>query len=105
MDIFLVNQDNPHSRSLMLKLSDRAKPGAIIPLTTEEMTLYRSEDFQILTLNEDQSKIIPIIPEASYLFLLDPSKDSIDDALQAIDDLQIDARIIMVGCVVNGVSH
>ena len=46
MDIFLVNQDHPAAKSLIEKLAKQSKPGAIIPLTAEEMELSYSSSFR-----------------------------------------------------------
>jgi len=94
MHIFLVNQDKPSARSLMLKLADQAKPGAIIPVTNEEMALYQSVHFQVLAMGNSDQKIIELDTKAPYIFLLDPKKDNIDEAYSAIEILGLDEAVI-----------
>lgn len=98
MNIFLVNQDHPDSKGLMVKLSEQGKDGAIIPLTNGEMDLYHSPNFSHLTPDNTQKKIVQLNtdPHNSYIFIMDERTDNIDDAIHAIDYLNLKARIIRV---------
>ena len=78
----------------MQKLCDKAKPNAIIPLTKNEMRLYISNDFQILHLDEEAKSVIEIDPSRSYVFMIDPCRQSLDDTAALIDKLSLNAGII-----------
>lgn len=94
MDIFLVNTDNPHADTLMRKLAEKSKPGAIIPLNDGEMELYCSPDFQQVSYgNDQQSKITKMEPGGSYVFVADQNT-VIDDILQLEERLSIKVGII-----------
>lgn len=105
MDIFLVNSDHPHAKSLAKKLAERAIQGAIIPLNTQEMELYCSDDFQHVSYgHEGNPMITEIDPGGHYLFACDPSVN-IDDVMRSAVQLDItigivrtDRRVARDGC-------
>jgi hypothetical protein len=100
MNIFLINGDSPHASSLMKKLSEETMDGAIINLTTQEMDLYFSPEFQHVHINGDVNhKIVELKDSGSskYVFLMDDRKDNIDDAIRTISELGLNAGIIRSG--------
>jgi uncharacterized protein YjlB len=98
MNIFLVNKDNKHSRTLMEKLAIRAGDGAIIPLTDGEMKLYRSDDFQVLSLGcEDKDvQITKLEPDGRYIAVCKAGKVNMTDLINAKDVLSIPMGIVRV---------
>ncbi len=85
MNIFLVNQDNPVSKSLCEKLAGPKKPGQIIPLTTEEWDLYNSNGVQqIADSNENKSILTEVEPGLSYIAVCN-NRTNIDDIIALID--------------------
>lgn len=95
MDIFLVAQDNPHARSLMLKLAEQSRPGAIIPLTDGEMDLYRSDNCQHvgLSLGEGNPNFTELKPGSRYVFVADKNT-IIDDIVAAGERLGVEIAVI-----------
>jgi hypothetical protein len=84
MDIFLVDQDDPAAKTLMKKLAERSKPGAIIPLTSEEMALYNdSESFKHVLIGSSfgNPSITKLEPNSNYVFVCDTNVN-IDDVVQ-----------------------
>jgi len=80
MQFILVNQEAPGSKELVTKIA-KAKDGSIIPLTPEEMKLYRSADFQTLLL--DFSKGQPIAQPAPPPDIADAVKEAIQTPIPA----------------------
>ena len=94
MDIFLVNSDSPHADSLIGKLVENNKDGAIIPLNDGEMELYTSPDFQHLSYGKEiNPNIIKMEPGSSYVFVADEHAN-IDDILKVADRLSVKIAII-----------
>jgi len=97
MNLFLVNQDHPDAKGLMIKLSEGAKDGAIIPLSDGEMSLYNSNDFKWLNTNQSSNQIMTKIEKGQgYVFVVDPHKTIIDDILKLEDRLKIKVSVIRV---------
>jgi hypothetical protein len=96
MDIFLVNQDNPHAQSLCEKLA-KAKDGEFVPLTTPEFELHDSVDFQYINYGESSTTVLKeVIPGGNYIFVADEDTN-IDDIIKAGNDLHIGIGIIRTG--------
>jgi len=96
MNIFLVNEDHPAATRLIDKLSGKKKDGEIIPLTSDEMSLYNSDSFQAISSSSEQQKIFQLNTDShnAYVFYLDETEDNIDDALATIDRLSLNASIV-----------
>lgn len=96
MSIFLVNQDNPCAQSLMIKLAEQAKPGAIIPLTDGEIELYCSPDFKEIITDRDNSpiKISEMEKGHHYVAVVDAARVNIDDIIKTGERLGINISII-----------
>lgn len=89
----MVNKDSEHASSLMMKLA-QAKPNEITPLTTGEMELYRSDDFQMLHLPEQgEPAFIKVEPGSNYVAIAKQNTD-IDDILNAGKHLNVKIGII-----------
>lgn len=98
MDIFIVNQDNPAAESLMLKLAKKSKPGAIIPLSTKEMDLYRSDDFSHVCTGTEQSPLnaVKVDLTDNVIFVIDQTKVNVDDIITTGERLGISYSVIRV---------
>ena len=96
MNIFLVNQDNPHAKTLMMKLAEKAKPDAIIPLTSGEMGLYESPDFKhiITDTNNSPIDISEIKKGGSYVAVVKVGMVNIDDLLEMATILKVNLSIV-----------
>jgi len=95
MNIFLVNQDHPDATGLVQKLCNMQDKD-IIRLTDGEMGLYHSPDFVHLTPDNAQQKIIQLNtdPHNAYIFILDETRDNLEDALDSIERLKLKASIV-----------
>lgn len=95
--MFLVDETTAAAQSLIQKLSEQSKPGAIIPLTSEEMDVYQSSDFEVLSIGEENSNIIEIDPEKSYVFMCDPANTVIQDVINITHRLGAKIAIVRTG--------
>lgn len=95
MNIFLVNSDEPSAKTLIEKFCD-AKDGSILPLTSEEMSLYNSDGFQVLSLLNENQTVTQVHPGNSYVFSCDSSNTVIDDILSLQENLNINVGIVRV---------
>lgn len=92
--IYLVNQDDPHAKTLAEKLSEEKKPGSIIPLTQGEMELYNSNDFQVLAHAENNGLLAEVEKGKRYVMVVNPDYTNIDDILRISEILQVNIGII-----------
>lgn len=95
MNIFLVNQDHPSAHGLIEKLTSSNKNGGIVPLTSEEMDLYRSTDFEWIFTSETKESIdvLRVDPEEKYIFVVDKTV-CFDDIVNAAQSLYLNYGII-----------
>ena len=96
MDIFLVNIERNHAKSLCEKLS-AGKDGGIIPLNKGEMWLYLSEAFQHVRFGADQNQMFTKMePGAHYVAVIDPAKVEIEDVVNMSKRLHIELAVVRV---------
>jgi hypothetical protein len=77
--MFFICKDDKVSQDLARKFSENAKPGAIIPLTEEELEAYK--DFQIVSTMDCESSLIEVKPDTMYLMTVSSSKANIEDCV------------------------
>jgi hypothetical protein len=80
--MFFICKDDKVSQGLACKFSEKAKPGAIIPLTKEEFEAYK--DFQIVSTKDSESSLIEMKPNTSYLMTVNSDKTCIDDCVRFV---------------------
>lgn len=87
MEIYLVNNDSPAARSLMVKLAGKKQPGEMVPCSQEEMDAYRNGDFIRLTAGAARGPIdlIPVEPDQHYIAVVHVGSVGFDDVVRLID--------------------
>lgn len=91
---FLVNEENEHAMSLMLKLARDAKEGALIPCSKKELDSFNGGDFQAIQLNQEGSNLIEVDDCKSYLLFVNDDTTCLDDVMSAIKMLDLSVGII-----------
>jgi len=86
------------SDSLIKKLSEQAKPNAIIQLDPEEMSLMASAQIVGLSDKSGPIELIEVKDGKNYIAVVDPHKTVIDDLIKMIPRIQ-DASNIQIGIV------
>lgn len=87
MDMFLVDTTEGAAKSLMIKLAEQSRPGAIIALTKEEMSVYRSDAFAHVIVGGNDSDV-----DISEI-------DSSKRYVMVINDCQVNIKDLEIGAV------
>ncbi len=93
---YLINKENPAAESLMLKMAEQAKPGALIPCSTEEINSFTNGDFIPVALTPDDSKLIQVDPMKTYILFANKEME-IDDIMTCITRLKINIGVVRTG--------
>jgi len=100
MNIFLANVDNPHAKSLMIKLSGEKRDGQFIELTEAENKAFHSDDFTWLNMGPENSNkaldIVELEHGKKYVFVVKQMNAVFDDVIEAGKRLDLDYSIVRV---------
>lgn len=91
---FLVNKDSSPAASLMKKMSQEARPGALIQCTKEEFDSFKNGDFEPVALSAESNKLIEVDLDKKYILFADNSTN-IDD-VASLQELGLRIGIIRV---------
>ena len=92
---YLVNEETAAANSLMEKMAEQARPGALIPCTEEELRCF-GRDFIPVAINPTESKLIEVDPDKTYMLFAD-NEMNLDDILAFIDGRKMNIGIVRVG--------
>jgi hypothetical protein len=91
---YLINNETAAANSLMKKMAEQAKPGALIPCTREEIDCFNNGDFVPVAMTQTESKLIEIDRSRTYVIFVDENMN-IDDAVK-LQNEGVDINIIEV---------
>lgn len=81
------------SNSLVKKLSKQAKPGAVIQLTTDEMSLMASAHIVGVSNKSNPIELIEVDRDKKYIAVCDQSVN-LEDLVRLIDSAKLGIRIV-----------
>jgi len=91
---YLINNQTAAATSLMKKMSQQARPGALIPCTPEELDCFEHGDFIPVAMTSDESKLVEIDRSKAYIIFADENLN-IDDVVK-LQNQGVDINIIEV---------
>ena len=98
--MFFLVEDTKAGKSLAVKLSEQAKPGALIPVTKEEMEA--SKNMRTIGYQESNSNcaFVPLDPNTRYLAIVDKSVN-VHDLTKSISVLGVNVGIVRTDDAMN----
>lgn len=93
--MIFITEDLPGSKTLLEKLATQTKPGAVIPLTEDEMKIMKSSYILGLSQKNSAIELIEVDPNKRYIAVVDENAN-IDDIFLIREHMEVMIGVVRV---------